>query len=100
MKDDANWVQLDLVKQVIILFKSFRNTMMVPLEVLAKRPDNICEVIVHVRQVPLMANNFKDISIFAHEAIVATYYRVFPEPHFFSLQGSRRPYTTPWKHIS
>jgi hypothetical protein len=32
-----------------------------------------------------MPNDFHDISIFAHHGIVAAYYRVFPEPHFFIM---------------
>jgi hypothetical protein len=81
--DETAWVQLEMVKQLIMLFESFKNSKMMQLEVVARRPDGICDVLVYHRKIPLMPNALQDISIFAHQGIVSAIYRTFPEPHYF-----------------
>jgi hypothetical protein len=64
--DETTWIQLETVKQLIMLFESCKSSRMMQLEVVVLRPDGVCDVLVHHRQVPLMSDNFRDISIFAH----------------------------------
>jgi hypothetical protein len=81
--DDTTWIQLETVKLLIMLFESCKRSRMMQLEVVARRPDSICNVIVYHRQIPLMPSDCQDISIFAHQGIVSAIHRTFPEPHFF-----------------
>jgi hypothetical protein len=75
--------QLEEVKQLIMLFQSFRQARMMQLQLLVCRPDSVCDILVYHRQVPLMTNDFTDTTIFQHQGIVSALYRQFPEPHFF-----------------
>jgi hypothetical protein len=81
--DEQSWIQLDMVKQLIMLFESFKDSRMMTLDVIARRSDGICDVAVYHRHVPLLPNDSKDLSIFAHQGIVAAIFRPFPEAHFF-----------------
>jgi hypothetical protein len=76
--DETTWIQLETVKQLIMLFESFKLSRMMQLEVVARRPDSICNVIVYHRQIPLMPSDCQDISIFAHQGIVSAIHRTFP----------------------
>jgi hypothetical protein len=81
--EDTVWAQFEEVKQLIMLFQSFKQTRMMQLELLVRRPDNVCDILVYHRQIPLMTNDFQDVTIFQHQGIVSALYRQFPEPHFF-----------------
>jgi hypothetical protein len=56
--DDTTWIQLEAVKQLIMLFESFKSSRMMQMEVVARRPDSVGNVLVYHRQVPLMPNDF------------------------------------------
>jgi hypothetical protein len=81
--DETTLVQLETVKQLLMLIESSKYSRMMPLEIVAHRPDNICDVLVYHRNIRLMDNDFTDVSIFQHQSIVSAIYRTFPEPHFF-----------------
>jgi hypothetical protein len=81
--DETTLVQLQTVKQLITLMESFKHSRMMQLEVVARRPDSICDVIVYHRNIPLMISECTDISIFQHQGIVSATHQTFLEPHFF-----------------
>jgi hypothetical protein len=83
--EDTIAAQLEEVKQLIMLFQSFRPARMIQLQLLVRRPDSVCDILVYHRQVPLMTNDFTDTTIFQHQGIVSVLYRQFPEPHFFIM---------------
>jgi hypothetical protein len=83
--EDTIAAQLEEVKQLIMLFQSFRQARMMQLQLLVRRPDSVCDILVYHRQVPLMTNDFQDVSIFNHQGIISAIYRQFPEPHFFIM---------------
>jgi hypothetical protein len=83
--DEQAWVQIDMINQLIMLFESSRGSRMMEFDVIVRRPDGICDAAVYHRQVPLLSNDSKDISIFAHQGIVTAMFRPFPEPHFYVI---------------
>jgi hypothetical protein len=83
--DPATLAQLEVVQQLILLITAFTNSRLMPFQVLLQRPDGICDVLIHHRDIPLLNSNCADVSIFQHHGIVSALFGHRPEPHFLVM---------------
>jgi hypothetical protein len=80
--EQSTLAQLEMVQQLLLLITAFTTSRLMQLDVVLTRPDGICDVLVHHRDIPLMSDDFRHTSIFNHQGIVSAVFRDFPEPHF------------------